>query len=230
MKISRNTVATISFTVADEAGKVVGRTQPGQPVEALIGYHFLVPGLEKALDGHEKGDEFTITLTPAESYGEFDPSLVQVIDRRMFGNFEIQVGNVFEADTSHGPSAVVIKKIEGNKVTVDGNHPLAGKTLNFMIVVEDVRDATAEEKAHGHVHHGGHCPGEEGHHHCCHHHDHEHEGETCFHRHEHEPKGEAGGCCCCGHDHEHEGEKESAEQHAPRLGAAAAENADQAQG
>lgn len=223
-------MATISFTVADEAGKVVGRTQPGQPVEALIGYHFLVPGLEKALDGHEKGDEFTITLTPAESYGEFDPSLVQVIDRRMFGNFEIQVGNVFEADTSHGPSAVVIKKIEGNKVTVDGNHPLAGKTLNFMIVVEDVRDATAEEKAHGHVHHGGHCPGEEGHHHCCHHHDHEHEGETCFHRHEHEPKGEAGGCCCCGHDHEHEGEKESAEQHAPRLGAAAAENADQAQG
>lgn len=194
-------MATISFTVADEAGKVVGRTQPGQPVEALIGYHFLVPGLEKALDGHEKGDEFTITLTPAESYGEFDPSLVQVIDRRMFGNFEIQVGNVFEADTSHGPSAVVIKKIEGNKVTVDGNHPLAGKTLNFMIVVEDVRDATAEEKAHGHVHHGGHCPGEEGHHHCCHH-----------------------------HDHEHEGEKESAEQHAPRLGAAAAENADQAQG
>lgn len=229
MKISRNTVATISFTVADEAGKVVGRTQPGQPVEALIGYHFLVPGLEKALDGHEKGDEFTITLTPAESYGEFDPSLVQVIDRRMFGNFEIQVGNVFEADTSHGPSAVVIKKIEGNKVTVDGNHPLAGKTLNFMIVVEDVRDATAEEKAHGHVHHGGHCPGEEGHHHCCHHHDHEHEGETCFHHHEHEPKGKAGECCC-GHDHEHEGEKEPAEQPAPRLGAAAAGSADQAQG
>ena len=84
---------------------LVGRTQPDEPVTALIGYHFLVPGLEKALDGHEKGDSFTVTLTPKDSYGEFDKTLVQEIDRRMFGDFPIEVGNVFEADSNSGPVA-----------------------------------------------------------------------------------------------------------------------------
>lgn len=205
MKISRNTVATVSFIVTDEAGKVVGRTQPNEPVAALIGYHFLVPGLEKALDGHEKGDEFTVTLTPSESYGEYDKTMLQEIDRRMFGDFPIAEGNVFEADSNNGPVAVVIKEIKDNTVVVDGNHPLAGKTLTFMVVVEDVREATAEEKEHGHAHPNGNCPSEE--HHCCHHHHHDEDGEhhCCCHHHDDDDEEHEHHCC---HHHDHDEDHE----------------------
>ncbi len=208
MKISRNTVATVAFTVTDESGKVVGRTQPDEPVTALIGYHFLVPGLEKALDGHEAGDSFSVTLTPKDSYGEFDKTLIQEIDRRMFGDFPIAVGNVFEADSNNGPVAVVIKEIKENTVVVDGNHPLAGKTLNFLVEVKDVREATEEEKKHGHAHPDGKCPSEE-HDHCCcghHHHDHEDGDHECCHHHHHDHDGDDGECCCGHHHHDHDGD------------------------
>ena len=218
MKISRNTVATISYTVTETDGKVVGRTEPGHPVEALIGHGFLVKGLELALDGHEKGDEFAITLNPADAYGEINEAMIQTIDRAMFGDFDVQVGNVFEADSNHGPMAVVVKEGKDDKVIIDGNHPLAGKVLNFLIVVDDVREASAEEIAHGHVHHGGHCPSEEHEHGCCcgRHHHHDEEGEHhCCGRHHHDEDHECG-CghhhddeeheCCCGHHHDEDGE------------------------
>lgn len=195
MKISRNTVATVSFIVTDEENKVVGRTDPKKPVVTLVGHHYLVPGLEKAIDGHEKGDEFTVTLNPADSYGEFDETLVQTIPRTMFGDFPIEEGQVFEADTNHGPRAVVVKEIRETEVVVDGNHPLSGKTLNFFVCIEDVREATAEEIAHGHVHPNGVCPSEEGEHHCC-----------CGHHHHDADEGEGEHHCCCGHHH-HDAEK-----------------------
>lgn len=228
MKISRNTVATVGFMVTDENGQVLGRTDPKHPVEALIGYGNLVPGLEKALDGHEKGDSFTVTLHPADAYGEFDPSLVQEIDRVMFGDFPLEEGAVFEADTNRGRVGVVVKEIKDRTVVVDSNHPLAGKTLTFLVTVEDVRPATEEEKAHGHVHHNGHCPSEEaeGEHHCCcghHHHEEDEEGEHHCCGHHHHEEGEEGEhhCChhhdgeegaegehhCCGHHHHEEGEE-----------------------
>ena len=203
MKISRGTVATVSFVVTDKSGKVVGRTEPKHPVTAFIGNGFLISGLEKALDGHEKGDEFSITLNPHDSYGEFDENLVQEINKDAFGQFTPEVGNVFEADTDNGPIAVVVKEIKENTVVVDGNHPLAGQTLNFMVVVEDVREATEEEKKHGHAHPNGVCPSEEHEHHCCcHHHDGE-EGEEhhCCHHHDGE-EGEEHHCC-----HHHDGEE-----------------------
>ena len=212
MKISRNTVATVSFIVTDQQGKVVGRTQPDEPVTALIGHHFLVSGLEKALDGHEKGDEFSVTLSPADSYGEFDETMIQEIDRSMFGDFPIAVGNVFEADSNNGSVAVVIKEIKEHSVIIDGNHPLAGQTLNFMVVVEDVREATEEEKKHGHAHPDGKCPSHE-HHCCCHgHHDDEDHEHHCCHGHHDDEDHEHHCChghhddedhdCCCGHHHD----------------------------
>lgn len=184
MKIAKDTVATLSYTVTETTGQVVGRTEPGQPVTALIGHRFLVKGLENALLGHEKGDEFAVTLEPKDTYGEIDESLIQTIDRKLFGDFEIAVGNVFEADSEQGPMAVVVKEIKDDVVIVDGNHPLAGKVLNFLIVVEDVREATEEEIKHGHAHVDGHCPSE--HHHCCHHHDDEDGEHHCCHKHDHE--------------------------------------------
>ncbi|MBO8416054.1 MAG: peptidylprolyl isomerase [Proteobacteria bacterium] len=216
MKISRDTVATVAFTVTDESGKVVGRTDPKHPVECLVGRGSLVSGLEKAIDGHEKGDSFTVTLNPAEAYGVTDPSLIQEIDRAMFGDFEVQVGNVFEADTAGGRIGVVVKEIKEHTVVVDGNHPLSGKTLTFLVSIEDVREATPEEKAHGHVHHNGRCPSEDGeheHHCCCGHHHHDEEGEEgghhCCHHH-HDEDGEEGEHHCC---HHHDGDGEEGEHH-----------------
>lgn len=202
MNITKDTVATLSYTVTETNGQVVGRTQPDEPVTALIGHGFLIRGLEKALEGHKKGDEFAIQLEPKDSYGEYDKNLVQTIDRAMFGDFEIAVGNVFEADSEHGPMAVVIKEINDKTVVVDGNHPLAGKTLNFLIVVEDVREATPEEIKHGHAHVGGHCPSEdyEHEHCCCHGHHHDDEDHHCCHGHHHDDEDHH----CCHHDEDHE--------------------------
>ena len=215
MKIAKDTVATLSYTVTETTGQVVGRTEPGQPVTALIGHRFLVKGLENALLGHEKGDEFAVTLEPKDTYGEIDESLIQTIDRKLFGDFEIAVGNVFEADSEQGPMAVVVKEIKDDVVIVDGNHPLAGKVLNFLIVVEDVREATEEEIKHGHAHVDGHCPSE--HHHCCHHHDDEDGEHHCCHGHHHDDEDGEHHCChghhhddedgeheCCCHKHDHE--------------------------
>lgn len=202
MNITKDTVATLSYTVTETNGQVVGRTQPDEPVTALIGHGFLIRGLEKALEGHKKGDEFAIQLEPKDSYGEYDKNLVQTIDRAMFGDFEIAVGNVFEADSEHGPMAVVIKEINDKTVVVDGNHPLAGKTLNFLIVVEDVREATPEEIKHGHAHVGGHCPSEDHEHEhcCCHGHHHDDEEHHCCHGHHHDDEDHH----CCHHDEDHE--------------------------
>ncbi|WP_295350036.1 peptidylprolyl isomerase [uncultured Succinivibrio sp.] len=201
MKIAKDTVATLSYTVTETTGQVVGRTEPGQPVTALIGHRFLVKGLENALLGHEKGDEFAVTLEPKDTYGEIDESLIQTIDRKLFGDFEIAVGNVFEADSEQGPMAVVVKEIKDDVVIVDGNHPLAGKVLNFLIVVEDVREATEEEIKHGHAHVDGHCPSE--HHHCCHHHDDEDGEHHCCHGHHHDDE-DGEHHCCHGHHHDDE--------------------------
>lgn len=202
MNITKDTVATLSYTVTETNGQVVGRTQPDEPVTALIGHGFLIRGLEKALEGHKKGDEFAIQLEPKDSYGEYDKNLVQTIDRAMFGDFEIAVGNVFEADSEHGPMAVVIKEINDKTVVVDGNHPLAGKTLNFLIVVEDVREATPKEIKHGHAHVGGHCPSEDHDHEhcCCHGHHHDDEDHHCCHGHHHDDEDHH----CCHHDDDHE--------------------------
>lgn len=214
MKITKDTVATISYTVTKTDGQVVGRTEANAPVCVLIGHGFLIKGLEQALLDHEKGDEFAFTLEPKDSYGEIDKSLIQTIDRKLFGDFDIAVGNVFEADSVNGPMAVVIKEITDDKVVVDGNHPLAGMTLNFLVVVDDVREATEEELKHGHAHADGHCPSE--HHHCCcggkhhHHEDGEHEccgghhhedddHECCGKHHHHDDEGEHH--CCCGKHH-----------------------------
>lgn len=206
MQITKDTVATISYTVTETNGKVVGRTQTGEPVHALIGHGFLIKGLEKALEGHKAGDEFAITLNPEDSYGEIDETLVQTIDKSLFGDFDVAVGNVFEADSTNGPMAVVVKEVNKDTVVVDGNHPLAGKVLNFLIVVEDVREATEEEIKHGHVHVDGHCPSEGSEHHCCcghHHHDDEDGEHHCCHGHHHDDE-DGEHHCCYGHHHEDE--------------------------
>ena len=221
MKVADNTVVTVSYIMTDDEDKVVGRSDAKNPVVALIGKHFLLPGLEQGLYGHEKGDEFVLKVAAKDAFGEYNPDMVQTIDRSMFGDFPVAAGYVFEADTVGGPRIVVVKEVTDDKVVVDANHPLAGKNINFFVTVDDVREATEEELAHGHAHPNGQCPShsDEGEHHCCcghHHHDGE-EGEEghhcCGHHHHHDGEEGEEGHHCCGHHHHHDEEGEEGEHH-----------------
>lgn len=214
MKITKNTVVTLYYTVTDEAGEIISVTPKNKPQVALIGSGHLVPGLEKALEDHVKGEELAVKVEPKDAFGEINESLLQTIDRAMFGDYPINVGDRFVAGSSLGDVTVAVKEIKENEVIVDANHPLAGKTLNFLVEIEDVREATQEELEHGHAHPDGMCPSEHhcgcgghgGGHGCCGGHGHHHEDgehECCGgHGHHHGKDGEHE--CCGGHGHHHD--------------------------
>ncbi len=160
MQIAERTVASFHYTLTDEAGRVIDSSSGHGPLTYLHGAGNIVPGLEKAMLGRSVGDAFDVVVAPEEGYGEPNEMLVQVVPRAAFqGVEELAVGMEFQAHTPQGPMSVAIAKIEGDEITVDGNHPLAGRTLHFAIEVTDVREASLEEVMHGHVH------GEGGHHH-----------------------------------------------------------------
>ncbi|MDP5029091.1 MAG: peptidylprolyl isomerase [Paraglaciecola sp.] len=158
--IADQKVVSLNFTVKDTDGQVVDSSEGGAPLVYLHGQKNIIPGLEAALTGKAPGDEFDVTVEPAEGYGDYNEDILQVVPREAFQGVEtVEAGMVFTAQTQNGPVQLVVAKVEGEEVTVDPNHPLAGKTLNFSGSVIEVRDATEEELAHGHVH------GEGGHHH-----------------------------------------------------------------
>jgi len=160
MPIAQNSVVTIHYTLKDDAGEVIDSSREGDPIAYLHGHGNLVPGLERELEGKNTGDKVNVSVAPEQGYGEYDKSLVQQVPRRALqGIANIKVGLRLQAQTPQGPRAVVITRLVGDMVTIDGNHPLAGKNLNFDVEITDVREATEEELSHGHVH------GEGGHHH-----------------------------------------------------------------
>lgn len=191
MKIAKNTVVGIAYQVRNQDGVLVDEAPVNQPLEFLQGHHNLIIGLENALEGKQVGDKFEVRIKPEEGYGEYNENLVQRVPKDIFvGVDELVEGMRFIADTDAGPIPVVITKVEPEEVVVDGNHMLAGQELHFSVEVVSVREATAEEIAHGHLHHEGGCCGghhneDEGHQ-CCgggHHHDHDHQGGCCGHKH-----------------------------------------------
>ena len=160
MQIGERTVATFHYTLTDAAGKVIDSSDGRAPLSYLHGAGNIVPGLEKQMSGKQQGDVFNVVVDPEEGYGMPNPAMVQVVPREALQGVEtLEVGMEFQADTPQGPMSVAISKIDGDQVTVDGNHPLAGQPLHFAIEVTDVRDASLEELTHGHVHGPG------GHHH-----------------------------------------------------------------
>ena len=160
MQIADRTVATFHYTLTDAEGKVIDSSQGGQPLSYLHGAGNIVPGLERELEGRQQGDKLEVTVQPEDGYGMPNPAMVQVVPRQAFqGVDDLEVGMQFQAQTPQGALPVVIAKLEGDEVTVDANHPLAGQVLHFAVEVTDVRDASVEELMHGHVH------GEGGHHH-----------------------------------------------------------------
>ncbi|MGN8257839.1 peptidylprolyl isomerase [Pseudomonas sp. SMSB3] len=161
MLIAANKAVSIDYTLTNDAGETIDSSAGGAPLVYLHGAANIIPGLEKALEGKQAGDELTVAIEPEDAYGEYLAELVSTLNRSLFeGVDQLEVGMQFHASAPDGQMQIVtIRDIDGDDVTVDGNHPLAGQRLNFQVKVVDVRDASEEEIAHRHVH------GEGGHHH-----------------------------------------------------------------
>jgi len=160
MQVARDAVVVIHYTLTNDAGEVLDSSAGGEPLSYIHGGGNIIPGLEEALEGKGSGDKLQVAVPAEKAYGTHDAELVQQVPKRAFqGVGEVKAGMRFTAQTEHGPRQVVVTRVAGDMVTVDGNHPLAGQALNFAVEITEVRAATAEELAHGHVHGPG------GHHH-----------------------------------------------------------------
>ena len=164
MKISRDTVVSLNYELFDSSGDLPGDLL--EKIEAPIsylhgGYDGIFPLVEEALQGKGVGDKISVTMQPDDAFGEYEHELVEVEARSEFPK-EVTVGMQFEG----GPEGAddedcllfTVIEVTDDEVTVDGNHPLAGKTLTFNCTVIGVRPATSVEVEHGHVHDemGGH--------------------------------------------------------------------------
>ncbi|MFO7769573.1 MAG: peptidylprolyl isomerase [bacterium] len=158
MEITTNKVVTIDYTLTDEQGEVIESSAEDQSLAYIHGVGALIPGLEEALEGREEGETVEVTVPPQKAYGQRREDMIQSVPKDRFETErELEVGMQFQARSQQGTQVVTITGIEDDEVTVDANHPLAGRTLNFEVDIKDVRDATEEELEHGHVHgQGGH--------------------------------------------------------------------------
>lgn len=156
MQIARHTVASIEYTLTDNEGQVLDTSEGREPLTYIHGEGNLIPGLESALEGQNPGDSLSVTIEPAEAYGDRDERLIQQVPMAAFEGVEsVEPGMRFQATDEQGQGRVVtVTEVEGDEVTVDANHPLAGQPLNFEVSVVEVREATSEEIDHGHVHTG----------------------------------------------------------------------------
>ncbi|MCO4794926.1 MAG: peptidylprolyl isomerase [Bacteriovoracaceae bacterium] len=156
MKIEKDMVVSINYTLTDNDGTQLDSSEGQAPLVYLQGHQNIIPGLEAQLEGKTTGDKLKTTIAPADAYGELNPELVQEVPRDQFEDSEnLQVGMQFEVGTDAGPMLLSITELTDTTVTVDGNHPLAGVTLNFDVEVIEIRKATEEEVSHGHVHGAG---------------------------------------------------------------------------
>lgn len=153
MQIAPNAVVGIDYTLTDDQGTVLDSSEGAQPLYFIQGVGQIIPGLEEALEGKASGAAFDVRIPPEKGYGERQDNMVQRVPRDRFpSDQEVAEGMQFHAKTPQGPVAVTVTKVDAEAVTVDANHPLAGQHLNFKVEVKEVREATAEELDHGHVH------------------------------------------------------------------------------
>ena len=158
MQIGRNRVVTLEYILRDERGTVLDSSSGRAPLSYLHGKGNIIPGLEEALAGKAEGDKVEVTVAPERGYGARDERLVQIVARAKFGDVAgLAPGMQVRANGPQGSRLVTVVRVDPDFVTVDGNHPLAGRTLHFSVEVTAVRKATHEEVSHGHVHGpGGH--------------------------------------------------------------------------
>ncbi len=160
--VAANKVVSLHYTLKNDKGEQLETSRGDEPLEYLHGAENLVPGLEKQLEGKNVGDKLSVTVEPADGYGDRDPAAVYKVSRKQFPeNAPLAVGMPFEAEDPQTGEMLPawISALDGDSVTVDFNHPMAGTRLHFDVELLGVRDASAEEVAHGHPH------GPHGHHH-----------------------------------------------------------------
>jgi FKBP-type peptidyl-prolyl cis-trans isomerase SlyD len=157
MNVAKNRVVTIDYTLTDDKNNLIDTTSGSESFEYLHGFGNIIPGLETALEGKGQGDRFSVTVPAAQAYGERDDRMVLDVPLDRFqGAGPVKKGMRFHAETSGGFQIVTVTQVAGQTVTIDGNHPLAGLDLTFDVTVHAIREANAEELAHGHVHTHGH--------------------------------------------------------------------------
>ena len=146
MKIEADKWVAIHYTLTDDDGKVIDSSVGMEPLGYVHGRNYLIPGLERELEGKEPGAKFTAKIAPADGYGEVNPALIADVPRSQFEtSVEITVGMQFQAMTPMGPTIVRVIDVNNDSIKIDGNHELAGKNLNFEVEVVEVRDATEDE-------------------------------------------------------------------------------------
>ena len=156
MQIAEQSVVSIHYTLTNDAGETLDTSDGREPLVYLHGAQNIIPGLENELTGKSIGDSFNVTIQPENAYGTVNSELVQTVPHSAFEGVEkVEPGMQFQARGDDGETQVItVTEVADSGVTVDGNHPLAGQVLNFSVRVEEVREATEDEIAHGHLHGG----------------------------------------------------------------------------
>ncbi len=150
--VAKDCVVSIHYTLTDDAGKVLDSSEGAQPLSYLHGHGQIIAGLERKLSDAAVGDEFELSVPAGDGYGEHDPKRIIDVPRGRL-DFDVKAGDVVSAKEPSGrtvPFQVV--SVSDEHVTLDGNHPLAGKNLNFAVRVVAVRPASPEELEHRHAH------------------------------------------------------------------------------
>ena len=159
MQVADKKAVSISYTLKDDAGKVIDSSEGRAPLVYLHGTGSIVPGLEKALEGKQSGDEVHVDLSVDDAYGRRDEKKVRKVPLRKLPAGKVAVGMRYRVQTDGGPVSALVTAVQGDYATIDANHPLADMNLHFDVKILEVREATADELEHGHAH----APG--GHHH-----------------------------------------------------------------
>ena len=154
MKIQANCVVSIHYRLTNEEGEELDSSAGQDPLSYLHGTNSLIPGLESALTGQAAGDKLQVTVQPDDAYGDVNPELVQTVPISAFDSPEnVKAGVQFQAQGPDGQvQLITVQEVTDDGVTINANHPLAGQVLHFDVTIEEVREASAEEVAHGHVH------------------------------------------------------------------------------
>lgn len=158
MKIANNKVVVMHYAVMDSEETLIDSSYDSKPLAFIQGAGFLIPGLETELNDKAVGDKFIVDVDAENAYGKRHDEYVQTVPKSLFQGIEdLDVGMQLRAQTDDGEQTVIVIGMEDDEITVDGNHPLAGIDLKFDVEILEVRDATEEEVAHGHVHAEGGC-------------------------------------------------------------------------
>ena len=156
MQITKDTVATFHYTLKNDEQQVIESSEGKDPTAYLQGHGGMIRGVQKAIEGKQAGDKFSVSVQPLDGYGERrDDSIQRVPVKHLIGSKKWRPGMIATVQTENGQRQVSIVKMGKFMAKVDTNHPLAGQTLHFDIEIIDVRAASAEEVSHGHAHGAG---------------------------------------------------------------------------